>query len=70
MRTLVAAEISQIHGGELDGVSCECWKIIGLMGFLVAYEDITKEFALAQVDLICSEQEQDIAMALAKPYYL
>lgn len=69
MKLLNMIDIKHIAGGNLDGVSCECWKVIGLMGFLVAYEDVTKEFGLAQVDLVCTEQEQDIAMELAKPYY-
>ncbi|MCS5707921.1 hypothetical protein CC99x_003280 [Candidatus Berkiella cookevillensis] len=70
MKLLNIAETKQASGGNsLDGVSCECWKIIGLMGFLAAYEDVTLEFALAQVDLVCTNQEQDIAMDLAKPFY-
>ena len=69
MKALNFIETKQVAGGDLDDVSCECWKIIGLMGFLVAYEDITMEFGLAQVDLVCTEQEQNIAMELAKPYY-
>ncbi len=69
MKPLNFIETKQVTGGDLDGVSCECWKIIGLMGFLVAYKDVTLEFGLAQVDLVCTEQEQNIAMELAKPYY-
>lgn len=68
MKTLNLFEIEQIAGGTLDGVSCECWEMIGLMGFLVAYEDITKEVGLAYVDLACTEEEQLMAMALAKIY--
>lgn len=69
MKTLNFIETKQVAGGDLNGVSCECWKIIGLMGFLVAYGDVTKEFGLAQVDLVCTEREQNIAMELAKLYY-
>lgn len=69
MRRLNQAELNQIAGGNLNEVNCECWKVMGLMGFLAFYGDITEEYALAQVDLVCSEKEQEIAMQLAKLYY-
>lgn len=69
MKLLNSAETKLITGGDLDGVSCECWKVIGLMGFSAFYGDITEEYALKQVDLFCTPAEQDHAEALAKFYY-
>ncbi len=68
MRKLESSELDMITGGSLDVVSCECWQMIGLMGFLVAFNDISMEFGLAQVDLACTEEEQDLAIELSKPY--
>jgi hypothetical protein len=69
MKQLNKIELKQVVGGTLDGVSCECWKMIGLMGFLVAYQDITMEVGLMHVDLACTDEEQDLAIALARPYF-
>jgi hypothetical protein len=68
MKQLHQSELEKISGGTLDGVSCECWKMIGLMGFLVAYQDITLDVGLLHVDLACTEEEQDLAIELARPY--
>lgn len=69
MKLLESFETAYIAGGNIDGVSCECWKVIGLMGFSAFYGDITEEYALKQVDLFCTQAEQDQAEALAKFYY-
>ncbi len=69
MKLLTIAKTHLIAGGDLDGVSCECWKVIGLMGFSAFYGDISEEYALKQVDLFCTPAEQDQAETLAKDYY-
>lgn len=69
MKQIPQNELEKISGGTLDGVSCECWKMIGLMGFLVAYQDITLDVGLMHVDVACTEAEQDLAIELARPYF-
>jgi hypothetical protein len=68
MKLLNLSETQQIAGGDLDGVSYECWKMIGLTGYLVAYNDITMTQGLAYVDAFCTDEEQDIAIQLSKAY--
>lgn len=69
MKILESYDTAHTAGGNVDGVSCECWKMIGLMGFSAFYGDISEEYALKQVDLFCTDAEQEEAIALAKLYY-
>lgn len=71
LKILDAIKTQTIAGGSsLDGVSYECWKVIGLTGYLVVYNDITLESGLAQVDLVCTNEEQDRAIELSKAYII
>lgn len=71
MKFLSAVETQKVSGGEtLEGISFECWKVIGLTGYLVVFNDITLESGLAQVDLVCTEQEQERAIELSKAYII
>jgi len=39
-------------------------------GDLIVFGDITKDPGLAQVDLACTSEEQDLAVQLSKPYII
>ena len=71
MKFLSSVETQNISGGTtIDGISYECWKVIGLTGYLVVFNDITLDSGLAQVDLACTDEEQELAIQLSKPYII